>query len=879
MTSASAIVRNDKSFPKKLKVKRFVSETTPVERRKAFLKNILLTCTFVFLLCLCAGSIAFYYFYSQAALTVDRRISQGFWQTRSGIYAAPHVLATGQTLKLEDLLSTLRHSGYVEGENKNIWNGNFTVKGETVTIQTNHAYAEEPETITVQISKNQISSLKSGSRELDAYELQPEMISGNSEAKRGSVNTLKFEQIPEVLRNAIIVTEDRRFFEHSGFDWRGIARALHRNVSDNEITQGGSTVTQQLVKNIFLTGEKTFSRKFSEIFLALALESRLSKEDIFALYCNEIYLGQYGTTGIHGVEQASRAYFGKKAADLNLAEAATLTAMIKSPQKFSPARNTEASRERRNLVIQNLANAGLISTDAAEKAKSEEIALVPPKKNDNSLAPYFVDTVAGELSEKNLPMPERNLRVYTTIDPQLQELAEKSVTDELAKLDRVLAKKGGTPQAALVALDPKNGHVLAMVGGRDYAASQLNRTTEASRQPGSTFKPFVYAAALESGKLPTSIVYDQPMSFTFDNGKQYKPANYGNFYANGEITLKNALAKSSNVAAVETALETGLEKVTRTAEKFGLPKPLAYPSVALGTSEVTPMELAAAYASFANGGKRVRPTFISQIVSGDGDNAIYQTRPDDTQVVSPQTAYMITDMLAGVVERGTARKAFGALGENVAFVGKTGSSKDGWFVGYTPNLVCVVWVGFDDGNKDIGMTGGEVALPLWVDFMRQSTEARPELGGRSFQMPNGLMEVVIDPETGMLADKFCPQREKIVVPANSYSNLKCLRHQPRTEMMYAGGVTTNETYAPETYVMPEISDAKTYESETVQPSQQNYKSVNGIPVQRNLKKENIKIESDDEEKQIINNDPIDSADESLKLRTPVKAKTTGTDNR
>jgi penicillin-binding protein 1B len=335
-----------------------------------------------------------------------------------------------------------------------------------------------------------------------------------------------------------------------------------------------------------------------------------------------------------------------------------------------------------------------------------------------------------------------------------------------------------------------------------------------------------------------------------------------------EITLKTALAKSSNVAAVEIALESGLQKVAGTAEKFGMKRPEAYPSMALGTEEVTPLELAAAYAAFAGGGKRVNPVFVSQILSGEG-NPVYKNKNADTQIISPQTAYMITDMLGAVVERGTAQSAKDSLGKDVAFVGKTGSSKDGWFVGYTPNLVCVVWIGFDE-NKDIGFTGGEVALPVWVDFMRKTTEARPEFGGSAFPMPKGLVEVTIDPETGMLADDFCPQREKVVVPSKSFSNLECLRHQPKPDALYAQ-FQENETIAPENY-----QTIRT-ETETTQNNRgvEQYKSINGIPVSRDEKNEKITVERNDKLK--TGEEKFDSVEETGDLRKSKKEATVGAD--
>jgi membrane carboxypeptidase/penicillin-binding protein len=322
-----------------------------------------------------------------------------------------------------------------------------------------------------------------------------------------------------------------------------------------------------------------------------------------------------------------------------------------------------------------------------------------------------------------------------------------------------------------------------MVGGRDYNESQFNRAAEALRQPGSTFKPFVYAAALERGMTPVTVYNDAPMEFQFYNRKNYKPANYGDSYAMKNITLKTALAKSSNVVAVKTAVDAGLETVARKAGDFGFDNIQAYPSMALGTMEVTPLQLAAAYAAFVNGGRRVEPTFIDRIVSVD-DEIVYRSEQPDEQIISPRTAYMITDMLRAVVERGTASKAAGALGKDVAFAGKTGSSKDGWFVGYTPNLITVAWVGLDE-NEDIQATGGEVALPLWTDFMKSVVQARPEFGGENFAMPRGLTEVTVDPETGMLADAFCPAKEKVVVATGVVSGIRCFKHQPMPESFVA----------------------------------------------------------------------------------------------
>lgn len=794
------------------------------------------------------------YLFNIYAQMVDRRIASGFWHSRSGIYAAPHTLRAGQKLAPENLISLLRQAGYVEGAETDFFNGSYKSTGNVIEVYPNN---EEIGRTFIKFDKDRISSISNEYQTLPDFEIEGEMLAGNSAAKRDSSKLLKYEQIPQILKDAIISTEDTRFFEHGGIDYQGIFRAFYINLTHGDIKQGGSTITQQLVKNTFLTNEKTIQRKVSEAFLALALENKMSKEDIFALYCNEIYLGQYGSIGIHGVEQASHAYFGKEIKDLTIGEAATIAAMIKSPTKYSPGKNYEAARSRRNLVIDNLLNNGKISPDAAATAKSGEIALAPPKSQNSPIAPYFVDSVTRQLagiSTSRILENDGNLRVYTTIDPQLQQLAESAVGRQLQNLDKTFAKKGLKPQVTLVAMDPKTGEIRAMVGGRDYDASQFNRATDARRQPGSTFKPFVYAAAVERGMMPSRFIADQPMTFSFPGAKDYKPANYGDSYLNREISLKTALAKSSNVIAVDVAIETGLTNVATTARKFGFNIEYPYPSMALGTSEVTPLELAAAYAAFANQGKKVEPTFFSKIIAGDGQT-IYQNQAEGRQVVSPQTAYIITDMLTAVVERGTARSARNALGKNVVFAGKTGSSKDGWFVGFTPNLVTVVWIGFDD-NQDIGFTGGEAALPVWVDFMKQVMDLRPEFGGSRFTIPGGLLELNIDPETGMIADSYCPTSEKIIVREAFAPVGRCYKHMPQQETLTAQNTvedSPNEINEQMIYAKESEKIVLKENAPDTEIKEKKYKSVNDIPVE--IKETGFDTESPDSVKDIADKHP------------------------
>ena len=774
----------------------FISEgPSPNRVRDIVRRSIFWTATTTAAL-IVVGAIASVFFYNHYASIVEKRVNAGFWETRAGMYAAPYQIRKGQPATPEAIIELLRHAGYLEGEaDASVWSGSYERIERGLKITTSNSYNLEPETTTIRFADGKVDEIRHNDVLHDAYEIEPEMLSGRSETKRGRNHVLKYEEIPEHLRHAIIAAEDQRFFEHYGLDPRGIARAFLANVSGREIKQGGSTITQQLVKNTFLTPERSFSRKFAEAFLALALENRMSKEDIFAVYCNEIYLGQYGASGVHGVEQAARAYFDKGLKDLTLAESAAIAAMIKNPNQFSPQKNPENARSRKNWILTRMQELGFSGGSDVELAQATDIKLVPPKRTDRAIAPYFVDAAMRELGEKfqsDYLNSNFNTRVYTTIDTQMQAAAERAVAKHLEGLDRYFAKKGKRLQATIVALDPHTGHVLAMVGGRDYRESQFNRATDARRAPGSTFKPFVYATAYERGFTPISVMADSPTKFQMIGGKTYEPANYRGSYTMGNITLKSAIVRSSNVVAVKTAMDVGLHQVKRKAVEFGFENIEGWPSMALGAMEVTPLQLAAAYAVFANGGTRVEPTYVKKVVSGSGET-LHVSAQHGKSVLQPHTAYMITDALVDVVRRGTAGKAAGALGKHVVFGGKTGTTKDGWFVGYTPNLVTVAWVGLDN-NEDLHTQAADIALPLWVDFMQNVVKLRPEYGGAFFPMPKGLVEVVIDPETGMAAGPYCPQRENAVVPMSAASYMKCLRHEPMETMFALDSVHETDPY-------------------------------------------------------------------------------------
>ncbi len=477
-------------------------------------------------------------------------------------------------------------------------------------------------------------------------------------------------------------------------------------------------------------------------------------------------------------------FFGKDLKDISLEEAATIAGMIQSPARYAPDRHPEAARARRDQVIAAMARDGAVDRNAEQAARALPVNVAVFEGSSNELAPYYVDSVNRAMDDAQVglaPEAEQNLRVQTTIDPDLQTAAENALRHQLELLGKS-AKGENLPQGAMVALDSRSGRVLAMVGGRSYEESQLNRATDAKRQPGSVFKPFVYAAALEAGISPLSTYSDAPQTFQYGR-KTYSPANYGKSYSMHDVLMREGLIRSLNVVTVDLAIQTGLYSVAGTAARFGLPRPQAYPAMALGTTEATPLQMAAAYAAFANGGKLIQPTVIARLVDNSTGEAQVEEGPKSVQIIRPTTAYMITDMLTDATKRGTARRAKDSF-KDIAVAGKTGTSRDGWFVGYTANLVCAVWIGFDD-NQQLGLTGAEAALPAWIDFMKEALDVRPSLGGKSFRKPMGISTVKIDPETGQMAGPNCPTAQTVNVASQFAPVVECFKHAPiEPELIY-----------------------------------------------------------------------------------------------
>jgi penicillin-binding protein 1B len=719
----------------------------------------------------------FFYFWKTASELVDRHLAGEIFESRSGIYAAPLALRPGQPLSQDELITYLQQLGYgsAESEQGSGFVGRFAVAGNRVVV--------EPldEAVLASGRYRSISIEFAGERgivkifdastqeQLKEAHLEPLLLSSARHRKEKRI-AVAYDAIPATLRNAIVTTEDRRFWKHNGVDYRGIARAVRENLGEGGIAQGGSTITQQLVKNVLLTPDRTFTRKIKEAFVSYVLESRLDKEQIFALYCNEVYLGESGTYAVHGVAEACRRYFGKDLAALSLDESALLAGLIFAPNSNSPYRYPERATARRNLVLDMMAEARVASRDEVEAAKAKPIVLQPPTLDSAWLdAPYFNDYLHSYL-EAVLPtgVPDAGrFQIATTLDINLQRAATDIVNEQLARLDAAFAKgpkrlAPGTVQASLIAIEAHTGAVVAMVGGRDYGASQFNRATDAARQPGSVFKPFVYATALGSGRFTAAtMLMDAPQKFTYANGQTYEPGNFGESYFNKPIPLRMAFRNSKNVPTVELALRTGLGSIIGTAERAGLPRPAAYPSIALGVSEATPLQVAEAYTAFANGGLAREPTPIESVSGG----VLRAQRASARTVMSPQVASLMTDLMSDVVNRGTGA-AVRARGLKGAVAGKTGTSRDGWFAGYTPNLVCVVWVGFDDGRQ-LGLTGADSALPIWTEFMKKALAFRPDLGGESFPRASGLTRAPACDEAGSLAGTYCPSSHEEIFLAGT----------------------------------------------------------------------------------------------------------------
>src|SRR5438093_2085576 len=561
-------------------------------------------------------------------------------------------------------------------------------------------------------------------------------------------------QIPTALQDAVIATEDARFYSHHGVDPTGIARAIYQNWRRRRIVEGGSTITQQLAKVLFLTPDKSLERKLKEAVLALLLERRYSKNRILELYLNQIYFGQ----GAFGVEAAARTFFGKSVGELTLAESALLAGLPKAPATYSPFDHPDAAKRRRNTVLTRMVETGALKPDQARPAGQAALVLVPPERR-RTTGQYFLEYVQQLLEQQYGAdvVFKGGLHVYTTLSPTMQLKAERVLRDGLRAVEarRVAAGKGkpvaaeapaDRPEGALLALEPQTGYIRAMVGGYDFFKSEFNRAVQARRQPGSAFKPFVYIAALEAGLTPASVVDDSPVQYPFGaNGKIWKPDNYDRKFR-GPITYQQALEESINVATIKVQERIGVRRTVDVARRLGVESPLGDNlSIALGTSDLTLLELTSAYGALGNQGTWMRPTAIRYVLDPQ-QKLLEENPPQGKPVLAPEVAYVITHMLEGTIERGTGVAAK-ALGRPAA--AKTGTTNDysnAWFIGYTPKLTTGVWVGYDR-PRSLGRdeTGSRVAVPIWTAFMSEALAGTP---GEDFPVPERVVVLPVDLNPG-----------------------------------------------------------------------------------------------------------------------------------
>ena len=690
----------------------------------------------------------------------------------SRVYAAPMVVYPGVDWQRLDLAGWLRRMGYREQiEAGPLAVGSYRWLPGRLRVHLrgfDHPQLPEPDRkVEFRLEAGRVRQMRDArGGELAVVALEPEPISSYYGSDREQRDLVRIDEVPGHLVDAVYAVEDRRFEDHSGIDPRRIVGAMLANLRAGGIRQGGSTLTQQLVKNFFLTPERTLSRKLTEAVMAMIVEARYTKRQILEAYLNEIYMGRRGSTSIHGVGEASRFFFGKRVADLEIDESALLAAVIQSPNAMSPHRHPERARKRRDLVLGLMAEQGLLDAPDAERARERPLSLAAITL-ESGQDRYFLDELARQLPEvydEELLVVE-GLRIYSTLDPILQRAAVRQLQAGLERLEKRLGSGAASGaerpplQGCLLAMRPQTGEILAMVGGRDYASSQWNRCTQARRQVGSVFKPVVYAAALSPQSGPTvtlaSRVEDAPLEVETPTGP-WAPENYDKSYR-GPVSVREALERSLNVPAARIGQRVGISKVVEMARRLGIESPLpAVPSLALGTAEISPLEVATVYATFANGG--LRPTARSFIGILDGGGVGQEQWPlaGPRRVLDPGTAFLTTSALEGVVDRGTAA-AIRARGLRGPIAGKTGTTDDEydlWFVGFTPELVAVVWVGFDEPSA-IGVPSSRGALPIWADFLSEISGDRVR---GAFTRPRGIEQVEIDPRSGARALFGCPER-------------------------------------------------------------------------------------------------------------------------
>jgi penicillin-binding protein 1B len=774
------------------------------------------------------GSIVFGYFYYHYQQVVDDRLAAGpIFASVSQIYAASPQVRPGQKLSAGAIASELRQAGY----NANPKLGTFQLNGDNIFIKPGAESFHNTDGATISTSDGVVQTITAENGvALSAYELEPQLITALSEDKNRTKRRLvTYEEIPPHMIQAVIAIEDRSFFEHGGINYLRTLKCGIEDILSRHMSCGGSTLTQQLARGFFLTPEKKITRKLREIMITFQLEHRFNKKQIFAMYANQVPLGQRGSYAINGFGEAAQTFFGKNLGQLDIAECALLAGTIQSPTRLSPYRHPERAMERRNLVLDSMVETGAITASEASRAKAEPLRLAPPNI-DASEAPYFVDLVHDQLVKRigDQDLSHQSLRIYTSLDPDLQRAASEAVEIGMKNVDEIVRKQHKTPkgeqpgpitypQVALVAIDPHTGQVLALVGGRNYGVSQLNHAV-AERPTGSIFKPFVYAAAYNSSlngmSLGDSGVFtaltklnDDTTTFMY-NGQEYTPGNFEKNEYPGMVTAADAIAHSLNIATISLAEMVGYNNVAALARSAGITNARGTPSVAIGTYNATPIDMAGAYTVFANSGVHLTPWMLASVRNASGD-IVSDFSPEAKQVLDPRTAYLTQSLLEGAINYGTPAGAVRGHGFSAPAAGKTGTSHDAWFAGYTSNLICIIWVGNDD-YSDIKIEGAHAAAPIWTEFMKRAIQLPQYSDVKPFTAPEGVTTAHIDRTSDLLVDSTCPNNSRYIAfldgtaPVNTCSQMS---ENPQNFIQKILGIGGNKSAPPDTSTPPSPNGA------------------------------------------------------------------------
>jgi penicillin-binding protein 1B len=727
----------------------------------------------------------FAFYYVRYERLIDTRMRGRIFNNAAKIYARPREVAVGDKGSPQEIALQLKRAGYTEeGSGGQSPLGAYKIHGTDIVVTPGPESYHASETTKIHFVNGQIEHIsgKDTAGDIDSYELEPQLVTALFEGeKRTKRRLVKYDDIPKVLVDAVTSIEDRRFFEHSGVNYYRLIEAAYTDIRTGKREEGASTITMQLARGFFLTPEKTIRRKVTEMLIAIQLEQRFSKPQIFELYANSVDMGQRGSYAIKGLGEASQSYFGKDIKNLTLPEAALLAGLIQRPSYLSPYRHPDRALERRNLVLDSMVDTGAITRAEAEKAKATPLKLAPPNV-EASDAPYFVDLVKDTLQQQysESELNEHGDRIYTTLDPDLQRIAAECVAEGMKSVDkqvnalrskRVRVGKGKNAkwettiapgpeaQVAMVVIDPHTGQVLALVGGRNYGMSQVNHAV-AFRPTGSAFKPFVYAAALNTALdgsnpvlTPATIVDDSPTTFTYGD-QIYEPRNYKDEY-HGQVPLRFALAHSLNNATVKVAEMVGYDKVAKLAQAAGIKDAKPTPAMAIGAYSATPLDVAGAYTVFANSGTHIDPQMVLSLRDAKGE-VIQDYKPETHPVLDPRVAFVVTNMMQGVLDYGTAAGVRAQTGFTAPAAGKTGTSHDAWFAGYTSNLLAVVWIGFDN-YADLRLSGATTAAPIWGNFMKKATALPAYHDTKPFYPPAGVVDVRLDKITNRLATSACPE--------------------------------------------------------------------------------------------------------------------------